>query len=423
MPDLNYEQITRPYNYYLNRSSDVPQYNPNQSIPNLNSPGAQNTQTGLTGGYMNQDPGFMGNVETQPVKADGSLHDVWIDTFIASTNWKPKSIGFFIDGQSGYAEFTDVYISGEVHAGTGEIGGFLIGTDYIIDRANSFGLSSTITSGTDVRFWAGSSFAGKATAPFRVYEDGTAHIGGFDIGTTAFTSSSGNIKLDAANGLIIAGDFTGARVVLNGPGDSLEFYSSTNVLQGQMFGTTSPSVGVILTGANSVFIHAGASLVLEGVTNVGIATGGIVRFFVGTTGITSALSILPTVNSTYDLGSASFYWNNLYANSVVAVDVVTGGFSNAIKSTFNGSVVACPLPTILNALDVIKKIPDPTHVGDRGHYGNGLYFDDLTFPEEVLYEIDGTKEIEHTHMIGLLMQAVRELTSKVESLEEIINNL
>ena len=103
--------------------------------------------------------------------------------------------------------------------------------------------------------------------------------------------------------------------------------------------------------------------------------------------------------------------------------VSTSSFSNSSKSTFNGSVVACPLPTVLNGLEIIRKIPEPTYVGDRGHYGDGLYFDDLTFPEEVLYEIDGVKEIEHTHMIGLLMQAVRELTQKVDILEAKCANL
>jgi hypothetical protein len=53
------------------------------------------------------------------------------------------------------------------------IAGFDVGADYIRDIANSFGLASTVTAGDDVRFWAGATFANRATAPFRVTESGT----------------------------------------------------------------------------------------------------------------------------------------------------------------------------------------------------------------------------------------------------------
>lgn len=108
-------------------------------------------------------------------------------------------------------------------------------------------------------------------------------------------------------------------------------------------------------------------------------------------------------------------------SSVLAASLNCGSFVNTVKSTFLGGVVACPLPTVSNALDIIRRIPEPTKVGDRGHYGDKLYFDDLTFPEEVLWEIDGVKEIEHTHMIGLLMKAVVELTKEVDYLKAQLN--
>ena len=154
MADPIYSQLKdRPYDYYLDRgatNTQVPMFNP------------------------------AGNLESQPVKSDGSMHDIWLDTFIASTNWSPKKTGFYIDGQRGYAEFQNVYISGDIHAMTGEIGGFLIGFDYIEDVGDSFGMASTITNGDphyphppgDVRFWAGDTFMNRWMAPFRVYENG-----------------------------------------------------------------------------------------------------------------------------------------------------------------------------------------------------------------------------------------------------------
>jgi len=53
------------------------------------------------------------------------------------------------------------------------LGGFDIGSDYIRDTANTFGLASTVTGGNDVRFWSGVAFASRTTAPFRLYEDGS----------------------------------------------------------------------------------------------------------------------------------------------------------------------------------------------------------------------------------------------------------
>ena len=55
-----------------------------------------------------------GNLETQPVKSDGAMADVWIKNFMRSENWKPKSVGFYIDGQTGYAEFSNVYVTGGI---------------------------------------------------------------------------------------------------------------------------------------------------------------------------------------------------------------------------------------------------------------------------------------------------------------------
>lgn len=67
-----------------------------------------------------------GNVETMPVKSDGSMGDVWINNFLKSSNWNPRSVGFYIDGQTGYAEFTNIYASGTITATSGTIGGWTI---------------------------------------------------------------------------------------------------------------------------------------------------------------------------------------------------------------------------------------------------------------------------------------------------------
>lgn len=82
-------------------------------------------------------------------------------------------------------------ITGTIVATVGTIGGFDIGADYVRDVANSMGLASTVTGGDDVRFWAGDTYANRATAPFRVTEAGVVtgsnvNITGGSVATSTF---------------------------------------------------------------------------------------------------------------------------------------------------------------------------------------------------------------------------------------------
>ena len=175
----NYEEIERPYNAFLERSDQTV----NQDTINDLS-GNSPTTPGSS------QSGTNGSVENQPVRSDGAMGDVWIKNFIRSLNWKPKKVGFYIDGQSGYAEFSNVFVSGNIHAFTGEIGGFEIGADYIRDAANNFGLASTVTTGDDVRFWAGTTFADRANAPFKVTEAGVITAESGTIGGNVLTATT-----------------------------------------------------------------------------------------------------------------------------------------------------------------------------------------------------------------------------------------
>jgi len=139
--------------------------------------------------------------------------------------------------------------------------------------------------------------------------------------------------------------------------------------------------------------------------------------------------VLPWADATYYLGATNLRWLNIWAVNVgsAAVKVTNGYFTN---------LPACPVPTSNTALDVIKKINAPA-VSD-GLYGVRHYFQDGDFPDEMKMETEdiqeeiseetgkrisaklvktGKKEIEFVRTIGVLVQAVRELTEKVEKLE------
>lgn len=110
----------------------------------------------------------------------------------------------------------------------------------------------------------------------------------------------------------------------------------------------------------------------------------------------------------------------IFINSTVLPNTSGINFGTPLNKfgTFYGSVSACPLPTVENALTILDAIPDPTIVGDRGHYGNRKYFDDLTMPKELLWtNSDGHVDIEHNHMIGFLLKVVKELKSEIDALK------
>lgn len=91
----------------------------------------------------------------------------------------------------------------------GTIGGFDVGADYLRDVADSFGLASTVTGGDDVRFWAGDTFANRATAPLRLTEAGVLTAVGAHISSTT----------SGARVLIFPDSNTGIQVIDDAAGD------------------------------------------------------------------------------------------------------------------------------------------------------------------------------------------------------------
>ena len=197
-PD-NYENIDNPYSATLEREASK------TSLPVAES------------SIGNPGPAGNGSVEEMAVKSDGGMNDLWIKNFIKSVGWKPKTRGFYIDGATGYAEFSNVFVSGEIQALLGLIGGWVISETSLKDAAGTVGMSSAVTAGDDVRFWAGNTTPG--SAPFRVTEAGvltstSALIGGWTIDSTSIRDTGSNVKMDSTNKRFIVNDGTNDRVLL-----------------------------------------------------------------------------------------------------------------------------------------------------------------------------------------------------------------
>lgn len=90
--------------------------------------------------------------------------------------WWRAAVNGLNDFSRSVTDMTNLTLSGSINAATGNIGGFVIGPDYIRDIANSMGLASSQTGADDVRFWAGTTFANRANAPFVVFESGKVNF-------------------------------------------------------------------------------------------------------------------------------------------------------------------------------------------------------------------------------------------------------
>jgi hypothetical protein len=76
--------------------------------------------------------------------------------------------------KSGIMTATDGVFSGDITADSGTIGGWVISADALKDSSGTVGMSSAVTGGDDIRFFAGS--ATPSSAPFRVTEAGIATL-------------------------------------------------------------------------------------------------------------------------------------------------------------------------------------------------------------------------------------------------------
>lgn len=278
---VTYQTIDRPYDSLLQRSAgdlkNVSSQDPSTSsqIPkDFETAGDTSTSggTSATGAIPNN-----GSLETMPTKSDGSIGDLWIDTFIASKNWKPKKIGFYIDGQTGYAEFTDVFVSGEIESISGLIGGFTISGDTLsaTDGTNTTALSSGTnafiagpTGNPSVIITQNGSFTASNATITGVITALSGAIGGFSLTPTKLTagSNSTTIELSTEEGIHLgATNFNDApfRVTLGG-----NLFSATGLIGGWTISdTTLSSQGMVFDSANrKIKVGTASEIVIDGAT-------------------------------------------------------------------------------------------------------------------------------------------------------------
>ncbi len=231
---------------------------------------------------------------------------------------------------------TSATITGTIVASAGSIGGFSIGSDYIRDVANSFGLASTIAGGDDVRFWAGAAFADRATAPFRLTEAGvvtasSGTVGGWTLGATSLTggsvtlSNTGVITVGTSNDVAIlsSADATYRLWIGNATAASAPF----SVTKAGAIFAVSGTVGGWTLGATTL---TGGSVSLS---NTGVITVGTVN----------DVAILSSADATYRLWAghataASAPFSVTKAGAILASSGTVGGWTLGASTLVGGNV-------------------------------------------------------------------------------------
>lgn len=228
-------------------------------------------------------------------------------------------------------------ITGTFTASAGTIGGFSIGADYVRDAANSFGLASTVTGGDDVRFWAGDTFANRATAPLRITEAGAIVATSATI-TGAITASSGSItgafSVLASLSIGTAGNIKSGQTAYNtGTGFFMEYNAGTPRLS---IGDTTTSNSLTWDGSN-LSIN-GTALTNNDV--FGDGSDGDVTISGDTTLTTDMYYNNLTVDNGFTLNTGGyriFVKNTLTNNGTIARKGATGGNGGAGDPGGNGT--------------------------------------------------------------------------------------
>ena len=401
MASTDYSNIERPYGTYLDRSDlnvgDVSYLNNGENTTSQ-STSTGNTSTNNFGATEVLDGSIdNGSVEEMPVKSDGGMADLWITNLLRSQNWKPKKVGFYIDGQTGYAEFTDVYVSGNIQALTGLIGGFTIGAT---DLSVTSGLNTTIISSGPISFSSGPTGAptvtisqsGILTATNAIISGSisatTGFIGGWVVGINSITDVAGTVGLSS---LVTIGDdirfWAGSTTPSTAPFSVTEsgvLKSTSGTIANWNISTTALSTGNFDTLNKMYFGNSGISLSnVFKVTDTGALTstlGFIGGWNINSTSISKSIIVLDSANDKITVGGTSVI---LDTNGITAIAGTIGGWdltSSLLRSATSG--VRVELDKGNNRISVFDAIESkvvmgyldglPKHDG-TGNWGAGNY--------------------------------------------------
>jgi hypothetical protein len=212
-------------------------------------------------------------------------------------HYTPTSAPFRV-AESGALVASNATITGSVTATSGAIGGWVMGATYLVDAASAVGMTSAVTGGDDVRFFAGS--ATPANAPFRVTESGaltatSATLTG-TVNATAgyFGDASTDVAIDAS-GIVVG---SSGRVSAGGGAVTLDS-SGVTIANG------SSSYNKLKWDDGSVIGSSGDLLSIAADTSVYLYGSSV-----GLRAYNAAFE--PTTSGAINLGGTSLRWNDFF---------------------------------------------------------------------------------------------------------------
>lgn len=366
-----YSSITNPYNDNLVRAPD----SLDMAVGGLTNSSAQ-----AGGNTADSNTSSGGSTQQATVGTGGAMTDVIINSSIQSFNWQPKKVGFKIDGQTGYAEFANIAITGGIsgafidipnaasvnsfHADT--LGNTWWGTTTALFNADhnnavAYVLNTGVAKFQNITITGGSVATGTLNKGVMGW---TTNIVFTSANATQINWTSGVIKMQDGTAYNINSGNTGAMVTATYI--YLDLAVSTTVLQTTTSYTTAVADGKVLiataqnntTGA-SVVPFGGGQPVLDGTSNIvagsimanAIAAGAVTANKISVTNLqavqtnTGSLSVTGalTVSSAGSIGSGQSAYNTgtgfwLEYNGGTPRLSIGDGASNSL--TWNGSALA-----------------------------------------------------------------------------------
>ncbi|MFH2071691.1 MAG: hypothetical protein ABIJ75_02445, partial [Actinomycetota bacterium] len=296
--------------------------------------------------------------------------------------------GVYIDSSVGAIQAQILYAKG------GALGGWVIGATSLMDAAGMVGLSSAVTAGDDIRFWAG--HATPSSAPFRVTEAGaltasSGAIGGLSVVNWLTFTGSGGVRTAAS----------GARVELTTDSQA-KFFDATQLVGSVGYNSLksafdvasevgdlwlSAPAGSNVRALNPVSLASGSAaapglvftadpdtgLYRIGANQVGIAVGGVLALGVGASVAAAVPFRAPdgTLPATPVYSFATDTDTGAYSPSGDVYGIAVGGVLRlSIAAAAVTSEVAVLAPTFQASASGTAAAPAVTFIGDLD---TGLY--------------------------------------------------
>lgn len=173
-----------------------------------------------------------------------------------------------------------------------------------------------------------------------------------------------------------------------------------------------------VTGTSAAFDGSAALSFAATLANSGVTAGTYLKVTVDAKGRVTGASAMTSGDVTGALG---------YTPANKAGDNFTGSISVSGSITATGDITAysdarlkTDIETITGALDRVRKLRGVTFSRrDTGNRGVGLIAQELAIivPEAVMTHEDGLLSVAYGNLVGVLIEAVKELADKVERLE------